>query len=193
MKTWLAVAVVALSVGCGSDDGDAQNGKSCTHNNECGDGYVCLTFGNDGGCAPICTGDADACGASAQCGGVGVMSVDVCQPKQEESPSQEPPDAEEQPRIPCSSDKECKVYDSGAICAEFQGQKDCTLPCTTESQCDMPSLGGVTMDFLTCIADEGQSSRKACLPDLACFQNPMNCVTFDSGFEDGFDDGFDFD
>lgn len=195
-KSMMVVGIVAM-VACGEAEGEQSNDDdstntsvSCQSSSDCGEGYVCLIVGNDGGCAAVCTGDTNACGAQASCGGVGVLDVDVCQEPQPESTNgtAEAPAPEEQPRIPCKSDAECSAVQPGAICALFQGQRDCTIPCTAEAQCDMPSLDGFAIDFMTCIADEGSSTRKACLPDARCFTNPLACVTF-GGMDGGGDNG----
>jgi len=169
--------------GCGSDDNSSDESSAatgCQTSADCPTEHVCLAAYGQSACQPICTGSADACGANASCGSVGVMSVNVCQPPAEDSG--EAPQPEEQPRIPCGSDAECVAANAGAICATYSGQRDCTLPCSVESDCDMPVLGGMSIDFLTCIADAGQTSRKACLPDARCFANPMVCVTIPGGF-----------
>ena len=69
----------------------------------------------------------------------------------------EPPTPVEQPRVPCGTDDECKPLDPRAICAQFQGRRDCTIPCAQEQECDIPSLGGPKLDFMTCIPDEGET------------------------------------
>ena len=189
MKTSLfaipLVATFAFS-GCGSEDDPAGAGASehqtaawangaCESSADCPAVHACLVVGNQGGCTPICNGSSNQCGAQASCGGVGATSIDVCQPVADPN---DPPDAEEQPRLPCKSDAECGNLQSGLICAEYMGARDCTLPCSIESDCDIPAMGGISMDFMTCAADEGNSSRNACLPDARCFNNPMVCVTF---------------
>ena len=131
---------------------------------------------------------------------VGSTSVSICEEPKEETSSggeQSAPEPEEEPRIPCKTDAECDALQSGLICAQFQGQRDCTIPCSQESDRDTPAVGGMSIDFMTCIADEGDSSRNACLPDVACFNNPMDCVTMpgmdDMGGMDDMDDMDDFD
>ena len=183
------LVLVSLAPACGSG-GDEGSGAPCVTSSDCGTNEICLASSVGSACAPLCTGSADECGASASCGQVGVMSVNVCQSSSESTNPDTPPDPEEQPKIPCSSDADCKVADSRAICAQFQGVKDCTLPCTVEANCDMPSIAGMKVDFMTCIADEGQSTRKACLPDIHCFSNPMDCVTFDPTMPQDTDFGF---
>ncbi len=186
----VACALILAACASGGDTNDPSDKSdpttvACNSSSDCQKDYVCLFVGQGSGCAPICSGSSDECGTNASCGGVGVLDVDVCQKKPDTSNDQTPPAPEEQPRIPCKSDAECNALQSGAICAEFQGARDCTLPCSVESDCDVPSLGGVTMDFMTCIPDEGLSTRKACLPDASCFSNPLACVTFDGGGGNG--------
>jgi hypothetical protein len=178
----LGILAVTGFVGCGGDDeNDAGKGAAaCQTSADCPAEHVCLVAYGQTACQPICTGSADACGASASCGSVGVLSVDVCQPPASEG--SETPDAEEQPRIPCATDAECQAAQPGAICATYEGQRDCTMPCSVESDCDLPALGGMAIDFLTCIQDQGSSSRLACLPDARCFNNPLVCVTMPNGF-----------
>jgi hypothetical protein len=165
-----------------AEDGTSSAAKACATAGECPSGTVCLVIDGRGACRPVCDGAADECGASASCGGVGVLSVEVCQPPAPAPTPDDPPSAEEQPRLPCASDAECEAIDAGAICAQFQGSRDCTRPCVAETDCDIPTLGGVRTDFLTCLTDEGDATRKACLPDAACFANPMNCISFGGGF-----------
>jgi hypothetical protein len=186
--SFVAFPFLCSLVACGqvdsaNDPNDAEhtngvNGQACTTSADCGSGHVCLKTQAQSGCAPVCSGSASECGANASCGGVGVMDVDVCQPAADANAQ---PAAEDQPKIPCAADAECAVLQEGAICAQLQGVRDCTLPCTAEAQCDMPPLGGMRVDFMTCTADEGRPSRKACLPDLRCFSNPLVCVTTDNG------------
>ena len=210
--------LTALSFGCGDGDGDASanNGaapaQSCSGQSDCAQDYACVTTAGVSYCQPVCTASANECGASASCGSVGATSVNVCQPEDDSSdsnssPEEAAPKPDEQPKLPCSTDADCAQFDAGAICAEFEGEKDCTIPCTQESDCDVPAIGGFSVDFLTCLPDESNTMRSACVPDAACFANPLDCVTlpdptdFGDGFptdgEDGGDgfggDGFDGD
>ncbi len=87
----------------------------------------------------------------------------------EETPS-------EPPRLPCRNDAECA---SGEVCGTYGGEKQCTIPCSVETDCDLPPLGGVRFDFMACLADENTAiSRTICAPDAACFQNPLACTSF---------------
>lgn len=84
-------------------------------------------------------------------------------------PAVEPAPPSEPPRLPCREDADC---DDGLVCAEFEGERDCTLPCTEEDECTPPALGGLTVDLATCGQDEG-ADRTVCLPDLDCFPDPI--------------------
>lgn len=88
----------------------------------------------------------------------------------------EAPSPQAQPAIRCRTDAECQAFDTRAICAQFQGKRDCTIRCSQETECDPPTLGGPKLDFLTCIPDEGDNSRTGCLPDARCFDNPAACI-----------------
>ena len=201
-KFWLFLGAVSL-VAAGSlvACGGSSSAPSCTTLSDCAAGTVCVSGGAAGSvCLPDCSLSASECSASATCTGVGSTSVSICEePEEEETSSgeQSTPDPEEEPRIPCKSDDECNALQAGLICAQFKGTKDCTIPCSQESDCDMPSVGGMTVDFMTCIADEANTSRTACLPDEACFTNPMDCITMpgmdDMGGMDDMDDMDDFD
>ena len=195
----LSLAAAGALVACG--ESSSGGGPSCETLADCAAGTVCVNSGGAGSfCLPDCSISASECSASATCTGVGSTSVSICEEPKEETSSggeQSAPEPEEEPRIPCKTDAECDALQSGLICAQFQGQRDCTIPCSQESDCDMPAVGGMSIDFMTCIADEGDSSRNACLPDVACFNNPMDCVTMpgmdDMGGMDDMDDMDDFD
>ena len=192
------ISIIAL-VGCGVDEDDSAS-KSCESTSECGDGTVCVAKGSGAGtCTLTCSGSLDECSATASCGGVGTLSVSVCQEDPEKG---ETPAAQEQPRIPCKTDADCGGLHTGAICAEWQGERDCTIGCAVEEDCSIPEIGGMSVDFMTCIPDERpDQSRTACLPDQECFANPMLCVDMGEdipdrdfgdlgeGFGDGFGDG----
>ena len=175
---YLALAIFALLslVACGSEGDEASGGEApCQSNSDCTGGMVCVSFGSGAGvCTPTCSVSGDECSGTAGCSGVGTLSVSVCQ---ETSTDGEAPAPEEQPRVPCTTDAECAAIQPGIICAEFEGVRDCTIPCTVEGDCDLPSVGGMSVDFMTCIADErSDQTRTACLPDKACFTNPMTCI-----------------
>lgn len=186
-----ALTVGLAFVGCGSDSGGGGDssggdgagggagGGACSSTGDCTGGTVCVVVaGNSGTCMPQCSGSANDCGVSSVCSGIGAVSVNICQAP---PTANDPPKAEEEPRIPCVSDAECEALQAGTICAEFGGHKDCTIPCSVESDCDTPGLAGVSVDILTCIPDEAMTSRNACLPDEACFTNILSCMTFPGG------------
>ena len=204
LKAVGVASVLFLAIGCGGSDDESEGGAngyggpSCVTQSDCDDGFACITALGMSVCQPVCTGTIDECGTSASCGGIGAMSIDVCQPAKEEVPAEEAseenaPTPEEQPTLPCVTDEDCSKFDSGAICAQWQGTKDCTIPCAQESDCDIPAIAGFSVDFMTCLEDEADSTRMACLPDEKCFADPMSCITLPSlpGME-GLD-GFDFD
>ena len=192
-RTFYLFLAALLFTACGSDGssdgGGAAPAQACSGQSDCPENYVCLTVAGESYCQPNCTGSADACGARATCGSVGALSIDVCQPEDDDSDNsggggmasgENAPKPDEQPKLPCATDADCEQFEAGAICAEFEGQRDCTIPCEQESDCDMPSIGGFSVDFLTCLPDEGDNSRSACVPDAACFSDPLSCVTLPS-------------
>ena len=210
------LSILLLVVGCGGSDDESDGGANgyggpaCVTQSDCGDGAAGVTAASMSVCQPVCTGSINECGASASCGGIGAMSIDVCQPIKEETPEEEAteehaPAPEEQASLPCVTDEDCSKFDSSAICAQWDGTKDCTIPCTNEPDCDIPAIGGFSVDFMKCQDDEAEPSRKACLPDAACFKDPMSCITLPAlpGMDglDGFDmpgseeggEGFGFD
>jgi hypothetical protein len=200
-------------IGCDSDgavgaSGSVNEGGTCSVTSECAEGTVCLVTLGVGLCQLDCSLSADECSASASCKGVGSLEVNVCQEKEEEEETATEDVSEEDiPYIPCATDADCTPLDPVAICAEFRGRKDCTIPCDNKgekSECNMPPIMGVSIDFLICNPDEADTSRLACLPDEACFSDMMSCMDlgmFDGGMgdafdgsDDGSDDGFgDFD
>jgi len=205
MKTVIQIAAAALvalwMIGCGDDNGsssggpEAGMGPACSSMLDCADGTICVSAGGAGYCSLDCSVSASACSASAACEGVGSLTVSVCQPAPEEE--EQSPTPEEEPRIPCATDAECQVLQANAICAQFEGIKDCTIPCAVESDCDTPSIGGMGVDFMTCIPDEAQTDRTACLPRKECFTDPMSCISMpgmdgmDMGGMGGSDEGSD--
>lgn len=176
MKRHTLIGTLALSfsmitlAGCSAD---AAGGAGCATTSECGGSAVCLVVGGAGTCAPTCSASASSCSGTAECSGVGVTSIDVCQQPQDPSMPGSPVD---QPKVVCTTDAECNALQAGTICASFRGVRDCTIPCTVETQCDVPSVGGVSIDFYACGQDEAQTTRQACLPDPACIDAPASCV-----------------
>ena len=152
-------------------------GQSCQSSADCGDNTVCVRIGDQATCHLDCAVGGNECSGSASCEGVGKVSVNICQPP-EPTPSEEtPPDPEEAPRLPCQSDAECQALDPATICAEWRGVRDCTIPCATDNQCNLPPIGGISVRLLACQTDEGDQSRMACLPNEACINNPQSCFT----------------
>ena len=179
----LAAACLFTFNACSGDDdsksdapGRSASGPACASPADCDEGFTCLSYGGSGGCVPVCTASVSPCSTSASCGPVGVLEVNVCQEPKSADP-EKPPAAEEEPRIPCQSDTECRALHPGAICAQWKHNRDCTIPCNVETDCDVLGIGGMSVDFMTCIPDEGNTSRKACLPDERCFSDVMTCVT----------------
>jgi len=87
----------------------------------------------------------------------------------EETPS-------EPPRIPCREDGDC---DAGEVCGTYQGEKECTLRCSVEQDCDLPAVGGFGYDFMQCGPDDNPNvTRTICVPDPACFMDPSSCISF---------------
>ncbi len=170
---YLVIATVFAGVAGCTDEEQTQGCKTVT---DCSNGTTCLLADGHRACRPLCDVSTDTCGGSATCGSVGVLSVDVCQPSAPPPTPDDPPVAEEQASLPCATDPACDALQAGSICAGFQGERDCTIRCSAESDCAMPELGGVSVDFLTCSPDESDTTRKACLPDARCFSNPMSCV-----------------
>ena len=201
MKSLIIVSITACLAlaGCG-EDGNSSNSNSnstngpegsvssCATSSDCPDGHACIQLGAaPAGCVPTCSVSGNECSGSAQCAGVGLLEVDVCQP---EPDPMSPPSPETQPKVPCKVDADCQTAHPEAICAQWRGAKDCTIPCMNESACDPPTIGGITMDFMSCIDDERtDKERTACLPREECFNNPLSCI---GGFpgEEEFSDGF---
>lgn len=177
------LALGLIFTGCDADvsgaaDGTRKAGQSCARNAQCEAGTVCLAYGDlsDGFCALDCSVSASECRGSAQCAGVGGIGIDVCQEPEKVPEANEAPAEDERPRLPCSTDADCASLDANAICAEWKGAKDCTLQCNTDDVCNPPAIAGITTTFMTCIPDEGDASRNACLPNEACFSQPMSCI-----------------
>ena len=174
----LLLATLACNGGAPADPGSAEEGDSCDALLDCGDGLVCLAVGQGASsCTLTCSGSVDACGASTQCAGVGALEVDVCQPPESVPDAENPPEEDERTSIPCREDAECDVLFPGAVCGTWRGWKECTLPCTSPDICNPPPIGGVTVSFSTCGADE-DADRDICIPDEACFVDPFACIDF---------------
>jgi len=98
--------------------------------------------------------------------------VNVCQ-EEKKAEEQKP---EEQAVVPCKTDADCDLIQLGTICATFKGRSECTISCSKESDCDPPSMMGVSLDFLACAEDHAKA-RLACLPDEKCLKDPMSCIS----------------
>lgn len=139
----------------------------CKTSSNCKSG-LCVEVNGDSFCSQTC----GSCPAGMYCDAqlFSAMGMKVCVKGREEAPVQPKAPA----RMPCAKDAEC----SGAlICAQMMGHKDCTLPCKRNAACEMPAVMGVKFDFMACQVDEGDRSRKACLPKKACLGNPAGCMT----------------
>lgn len=170
--------------------GDGTLNQSCETVSDCEGGTTCVRQGGASACALTCTADVTACSAESECLGVASLNINVCA---EPTPEGETPQPEDQPKVVCTTDADCDAVFSGAVCGTFKGQRDCTIPCTQESDCDGPRVGGVSLDFLTCGADDTAPARDVCLPDEACFNDPLSCISgLDFGPPDDEDD-FDLD
>jgi hypothetical protein len=180
MLRTILVAWVVVGAGCAGEGGGGKgkgDDPSCNGNSDCPDGMACLSYGSGpGACAAECSASVDECGANASCSGVGSLSIEVCQQDEDLPEEGEAPSEDERPRIACQTDEDCAEYGSRAVCAEWQGLKDCTVLCEAEEDCTPPSMGGMTFDFMACLEDEGDRSRRACLPDEACFADPFSCM-----------------
>lgn len=168
----LFVAACCLAA-CGSSE-DSSEAVACETSSECGSA-VCVRVGDAAACAPKCSVSANECSGGASCQGLGSVEVNVCAPAPKD-PAQ--PTVEEQPRVSCKTDTDCSSLDSRAVCAEWNGLRDCTIPCTANDQCNPPSLDGMTkVEFYSCQPDQGQTTRTVCLPREECLTNPTNCIT----------------
>lgn len=194
-----SVFILAALAACGPSSGRpigsspaSGNGAACQSQSDCPTGQACLSVGGVSACALSCSASANECSGMASCGNVGSVSASYCRPANASSSAdaQSAPTAEEQPRIPCRADSECAAVQSDAVCGAFRGARDCTIRCTTRSQCNPPAIGGIVTNFLDCVTDEADPSRRVCVPDPACFQasNPYACVSLPGAPQDPFAD-----
>lgn len=150
-------------------DGPCDDGSECS-------GDVCVAL-IDGNHPPVyCTQECGACPSDFYCDSdtFALAGLSFC--RFGDTPTTIPDPPPEPPRIPCKGDDSCGT---GLVCATFEGERDCTLACTDEAQCST-ELQGITFDMHNCEADQTPgTSRDVCLPDPACFTNPVNCI---SGF-----------
>ncbi len=177
----IVTACIAVHVGSGcSSDSEGEAGAPCETSSDCGSD-VCVSTSNVASCAPKCALDGNECSGGLTCQGLGSFSVNVCAAKPKEASPSDPPTPEEQPRVPCKTDADCKPLDARAICAQWHGARDCTIACTSNDMCAEGPVGGVTVDFESCQTDEGNQARMACLPRAECEDRPLDCVTFSGG------------
>ncbi|MFO0618544.1 MAG: hypothetical protein U0414_38485 [Polyangiaceae bacterium] len=178
---WVSRAFLAASVGAiayaGCGGGDTGSNAACTVSSDCVDGEVCIRIGSESRCTTNCSVRADACGGEASCEGVGSVGVNVCQEKKPAPTPDNPPDPKEEPHLPCGGDAECAALASGAVCGTWMGTRDCTILCTSDSQCNPPAVGGIGTSFFGCKPDESDATRTVCLPREECFQDPLSCIT----------------
>jgi len=156
----LAVPGAALAKKRRTGKGPCKEAAQCKKN-------VCVEINGDSYCSKSC----GQCPAGMYCDDqlFSMLGLKVCVKGRAKSPVK----PEAPPRLPCKIDKEC----SGAlVCAQKMGQRDCTLECTSDADCEMPEMLGVKFDFMECALDEGRRGRKACLPKDACLKNPMSCM-----------------
>lgn len=197
LRQLLSATLLSLTIACcGGDDSQnssADGGRSggggggallqtgegpCDDASECA-GDVCVAL-IDGNHPPVyCTQECGACPADFWCDSdtFALAGLSFC--RFGDTPSTPPEPPPEPPRIPCRDDSSC---DDGLVCATFEGERDCTIPCSDESQCAV-DLAGVVVDMHNCEADPtpGQD-RDVCLPDPACFTNPASCIGGFPGF-----------
>lgn len=166
--------VIGLVAACSSTTSE---GKSCETASECG-ASVCVRVDEAASCVPRCSVGGNDCSGEASCQGVGSLSVNVCVRKQKAATASDPPEQKEQPRLPCKTDTDCTPLDSRAICAQWHGRRDCTIPCTSDDVCTEPEIAGVAVNFESCQSDEGNTARRACLPRAECESDPRSCVSY---------------
>lgn len=189
LVSMVSVGLFAMALpACGSEDGGGENtgssgtgsNASCTVSGDCPSSEVCLSVGGVGTCHLTCTAEANACGGSASCEGVGGVAVNVCQKPEPEPSPENPPEPDEEPWLRCASDAECNALAPDGVCASWGNERFCTVVCAQNSQCNPPAgLGGLTLEFNECATDEGDASRSVCLPRAECFTNPTSCFSFE--------------
>lgn len=173
----VSLALSLVSTAACDSGSDAGSGASCEVSSDCPDEELCVRVGGESACAINCTLSASECSGTASCTGVGQVSASVCQVKEESSSTEEEESPDDIPMLPCSSDAQCAEFESGAVCAKWEGARDCTVTCESDGECNPPAAGGVTTEFFGCLADEGDQSRTVCLPRVECFDDPTSCIT----------------
>lgn len=136
-----------------------------------------MASGDVGACAPKCSVSGNECSGGTTCQGLGSFGVNVCAADPGAKSESNPPKPSEQPRVACKTDADCAPVDPRAICAQWQGRRDCTIDCTAQDVCTEGTVGGVTADLESCQTDEGNPARKACLPRAECEDKPLDCVS----------------
>jgi hypothetical protein len=149
----------------------------CRDANECASG-TCIEVNGDRYCSQTC----GSCPGGLVCNDqlFRAAGVSVCVKGSAEAPPTTDPESESSPRAPrwpCAADAQCP---KGLVCAEFEGHRDCTRPCTEDAQCAMPGVMGMNASFASCQRDASRKTpRSACLPRRECLANPMACMGFD--------------
>jgi len=138
----------------------------CTDGSQCASG-TCIEVNSDSYCSQTC----GSCPAGMYCDAklFATVGMKVCVKGRATAPAQ----VQSPPRIPCRTDAQCP---GALVCAQFMGRRDCTMPCATDNQCKPPAMMGIKMDFLRCIPDQGNTTRRACLPRKECLSNPTACM-----------------
>lgn len=151
-------------------EGPCKNGAQC-------EGEVCVALIDGKNPPNYCTQECDGgCPDGMFCdtqtfGAVGLEFCRFGKSEQQAAPPEEPP------RLPCTKDGDCR---KGEVCAEFQGEKSCTIPCDVNKDCEI-SAGGMTIKFMECGTDESKD-RQVCLPNPDCFTGSIadfqSCYSF---------------
>jgi hypothetical protein len=138
----------------------------CSDGSQCSSG-TCVEINSDSYCSQAC----GLCPPGMFCDAklFAAVGLKVCVKGQASAP----PKIQSPPRLPCHTDAQCQ---GALVCAQFMGRRDCTMPCATDQQCKPPAMMGIKMDFLRCLPDEGNATRRACLPRKECLNNPMPCM-----------------
>lgn len=171
MKYYLISLLALFAVAMSDAAAKKPTGKGpCKHGRQCAEG-VCVEVNDESYCSKTC----GKCPAGMFCDDqlFAMTGLEVCI----QGAKSEPPKPKKPPRVPCKTDAECP---GALICAEMMGQRDCTIRCKKNSQCKMPEMMGVKMDFMACQLDRGKRGRKACLPKKKCLANPFSCVSINS-------------
>ncbi len=176
-----------LGFACGGTSG-AGTLTSCETANDCAGNEVCVGLDGAATCHIQCSANANECGGSASCQGIGGVSLDVCKEKKDEPSGSGGGDSTaEQPQedwLRCTADADCAAYDPSAVCGKWRGFSYCTVACQGDNDCNPPSVGGVTTNFIACTADEGNAARTICVPRESCFDDPTSCIQIAPGVED---------